>query len=236
MSVGKAIGQADWRLWRGWVAANAIGELGLGVAVAAWVFLGPAIQSAAGRLVPWAAAAWGVLAGTVIEGLWVGIAQWAVLRHVFPSGTGRAWVLATTIAACVSWSGGMAFLAASSAQAGSIPLPEASGIAQYALMMLMGAGLGLTLGIPQWWVLRRHARQAGWWVLANLVAWALGMPVLFVAALLIPKEASRVTVALVALAASVLTGAVVGAVHGLELVRVLLRLREGEGHVQSPRI
>lgn len=236
MRGGEAIVQADWRLWRRWVAANAAGELGLGVAVATWVFLGPAVQSAAGRLAPWTATACGFLAGTVIEGLCVGIAQWAVLRRVFSAGTGRAWVLATTIAACVSWSGGMAFLTASSGQAGSIPLPEASGMAQYALVMLMGAGLGLMLGTPQWWVLRRQAHQAGWWVLANLVAWALGMPVLFVVALLIPKEASRVTVALVALAASVLTGAVVGAVHGLELVRVLMRLREGEGHVQSSRI
>ncbi len=236
MPVGKANGQADWRLWRRWVAANAAGELGLGVTLAAWVFLGPAIQSAVGRLVPWAAAACGVLAGTVIEGLCVGIAQWGVLRCIFPPRTGRAWVLAATVAACVSWSGGMACLAASSAQAGSIPLPEASGVAQYALVMLMGAGLGLTLGIPQWWVLRRHVRQAGWWVLANVVAWALGMSGLFVVALLIPKDASRATVALVALAASVLAGAVVGAVHGLELVRVLLRLREGEDHVQPSRI
>jgi NhaP-type Na+/H+ or K+/H+ antiporter len=130
----------------------------------------------------------------------------------------------------------MAWLSASSAQAGSIPVPEVSSIVQLALVMVMGAGLGLTLGVPQWWVLRRYARQAGWWVLANLVAWALGMPVLLLVALQIPEEASRVTVALIALAASVLTGAAVGAVHGVELVRILLRLQQEEGHVQSSRI
>jgi hypothetical protein len=53
-----------------------------------------------------------------------------------------------------------------------------SSVVQLALVMVMGAGLGLTLGIPQWQVLKRHAWQAGWWVLANVVAWALGLPVL----------------------------------------------------------
>ena len=123
-----------------------------------------------------------------------------------------------------------------SAQAGSIPVPEVSSVVQHALVMVMGAGLGLTLGVPQWWVLRRHVRQAGWWVLANLVAWSLGMPVLLAAAFCIPVGASRSAVAVIALVGSVISGAVVGAVHGLELVRILLRLREGDGSVQSSRI
>ena len=42
--------------------------------------------------------------------------------------------------------------------------------------------------------------------------------------------------AVIALVGSVISGAVVGAVHGLELVRMLLRLREGDGRVQSSRI
>jgi hypothetical protein len=37
---------------------------------------------------------------------------------------------------------------------------------------------GASVGILQWFVLRQHTHQTGWWVLANVVAWVvLGLSV-----------------------------------------------------------
>ena len=35
------------------------------------------------------------------------------------------------------------------------------------------ATFGLSLGLPQWWILRRQVRRAGLWILFSLVGWAL---------------------------------------------------------------
>jgi len=32
---------------------------------------------------------------------------------------------------------------------------------------------GLSLGLPQWWILRRHIGRAGLWILFSVVGWAL---------------------------------------------------------------
>jgi len=42
------------------------------------------------------------------------------------------------------------------------------------LSAVLGAALGASLGIAQWLVLRRQVSRAGWWVLANTVAFAVG--------------------------------------------------------------
>ncbi len=42
------------------------------------------------------------------------------------------------------------------------------------LSAVLGAVLGALLGIAQWLVLRRQISRAGWWVLANTVAFAVG--------------------------------------------------------------
>ena len=42
------------------------------------------------------------------------------------------------------------------------------------LSAVLGAVLGASLGIAQWLVLRRQVSRAGWWVLANTVAFAVG--------------------------------------------------------------
>ena len=35
------------------------------------------------------------------------------------------------------------------------------------------AAFGLFLGVPQWWVFRRHMKRAGLWVLFSLIGWML---------------------------------------------------------------
>jgi hypothetical protein len=62
--------------------------------------------------------------------------------------------------------------------ANSAPAPEISDTLVYLLAAAMGLVLGPVLGVPQWWVLRRHVAHAWWWIPANAAAWALGMPVI----------------------------------------------------------
>ena len=43
---------------------------------------------------------------------------------------------------------------------------------------LAGAVIGLSVGLTQWLVLRRHGEGAGWWVPANVAAWALAWTII----------------------------------------------------------
>lgn len=90
------------------------------------------------------------------------------------------------------------------------------------LVLLLAAGLGLVAGavlsFAQWWVLRKHAARAGWWVPAHMLAWLVGMPIIFWGIDL--AQAGRPLVQTAGLLAGclLLTGAVVGAIHGTVLV------------------
>jgi hypothetical protein len=85
----------------------------------------------------------------------------------------------------------------------------------------MGLILGAILGVPQWRVLRRHLSGSGWWVPANAVAWAVAMPLIFLAAgMPLPQDALAPLLAVVA-AIIAGAGAIAGAIHGIVLVRLL---------------
>jgi hypothetical protein len=90
----------------------------------------------------------------------------------------------------------------------------------YGLAFLMGLVLGSVLGFAQWLAWRRHVRGAALWMPAKALAWAFGMLVIFVG--IDPAIGGgfglrAVTILVFTLA---LAGAVVGAIHGLALVRL----------------
>ncbi len=90
----------------------------------------------------------------------------------------------------------------------------------------MGLVLGAVLGYPQYRVLRRAVQGAWLWIPANCLAWALGMPVIFamVDRAYAAYAAGSIAGAVVVLAGTLaLAGAVVGAVHGLALVKLASR-------------
>jgi hypothetical protein len=221
----------DWGLWRRWVAANAFGELGLAAALVVGLSLAATVEARAG---PWAAAAVAIAAGTLIEGLWVGLAQWWVLRRALPGLSRGAWLLATLIGGFVSWTFGMlpSTLMAGADQAGAA-VAGVSGATELILAALLGAAVGPVLGIPQSVALRKHVPKAAWWIVANSAAWALGMPVVFAAMGGIGSGACRLRVVALAVFAAVAAGAVVGAVHGYALLR-LLALRRATGKDAPP--
>jgi hypothetical protein len=214
--------------WLRWVAANAAGELvGLGgtALLAALLFtrMGGDASSVPATLT---GAALVVAAGALVEGMAVGGAQWVVLRRALPGLSGRRWMGMTALGAGVAWALGMVpstlMSIASDGPQSAAPPAEPSEAVVYALAALMGLALGPVLGLPQWLALRRHVAHAGWWIAANALAWALGMPIIFAGVSLVVDGhgplAARAGGAAGTLA---LAGAVVGAVHGLFLLRLL---------------
>jgi hypothetical protein len=99
-----------------------------------------------------------------------------------------------------------------------------SDAAQLALAVPLGLVAGVILGFPQWRILRRSVKRATWWVLANALAWAVGMPLVFVAAGVRP-EGSALQVAALVVGSLAAAGAAVGAIHGAFLCRLTRQIQ-----------
>jgi hypothetical protein len=229
-------------LWRRWVVANAVGEL-IGLGLTFLVGFGAfAVLGELDGLGPTLGLGALMVATGAIEGTVVGLAQWQALQSRAPaqrtaqfaaqqtaqppalSGIPRrVWWSATLRGALIAWFLGalpsiLINIAGDPAGGAAEPMPEPSLTTVLLLAAGMGAVLGVVLALPQWAVLRRHVVRAGLWIPANSLAWALGMPLIF-AGVNAAQATSSVVVALATIAiALILSGAVVGAVHGVVLV------------------
>jgi hypothetical protein len=217
----------NFPLWLRWVGANSLAEgLGLGATLAVDFVIMSRLMNAPGVLTSLLSIPLVTVSGA-IEGALVGLLQWSVLRRAFPLFARRAWVLATVAGALVAWFLGSlpgTLMDMGAAESGA-PVQEPPAAVVLLLAAGMGAFLGLVLGYPQWRVLRRAAPGAWLWLPANCAAWALGMPAVFAAIDLAQRSASLPVALLIALAGLLVTGALVGAVHGLALVRLAARSR-----------
>lgn len=164
-----------------------------------------------------------IAAGTLCEGVLVGYAQGAVLRQRLPSLPIRRWVRATAIGAGAAWILGMipSTVAALSESSGASSPPPFEGPLVYVAAAGMGLTLGVILGLPQWLQLRAYAKRSLRWVGANAIAWAAGMVIIFAGAGSTPANASVGLVIAIIAAVCLFAGLVVGAVHGLILIRIL---------------
>lgn len=210
-------------LWLQWVGANALGELaGLGGVV--MVVAALASQS-------WSPPALVLLAGMVAlgttEGAVVGVAQWLVVRQVLAL-RARPWVAATALGAAAAWALGMlpgTIMAMAGPTGAESAPPEIPAAAQAGLAAGLGAVAGAVLAVFQWRLLRRHVPHAIRWIPANAAAWALGMPLVFRVAGSAPPEGASASFVAEALVWIAVVGGVVGAVHGLVLVRLVVPRR-----------
>jgi hypothetical protein len=217
-------------LWLRWVGANALAELlGLGATFGVGVLLFTRLGELRGP-----AAIGGLLLMTatgLIEGAVVGLLQWGVLRRPFPRVTRCAWLVATLIGVLVAWFLGSlpATLIDMGADAAQAPAQEPEAWVVSTMAAAMGLVLGAILALPQWRVLRRAVGRAWVWLPANSAAWGAGMPIVFAAADLAYRAGTVWGAVGVMALALALTGAVVGAVHGLALVWLASRARIEEG-------
>ncbi len=213
--------QSSQKFWLQWVGANVLAEvIGLGFTVFVVVTIFPQTDAGTGTLAVIGATLLLIATGA-FEGVCVGTLQWAVLKQRLPAIRLRAWVLPTLIGALVAWTLGMLpstimNLAEASSPTGA-PVAEPSTVVVYLLAVVMGLGLGAVLGVPQWMTLKQHVPQAGLWILANALAWAVGMPIIFIGIDMIVAMGTSVIVVAV-LRTLILTGLAVGSIHGLFLV------------------
>lgn len=223
------VGQSWWngQLWSRWIFANAVGELlGLSLAAIAGATLVRTIEKEPGAWAILLGAGLMILVGT-FEGVVVGVAQWLVLRHWLPELSRRVWVLATAAGAFAAWVLGMFPSTAMSLQTplqtgnAAAPPPEFNDLIVYGLAALLGIVAGAILGFPQWLALRRYFKKARLWVAANSLAWAVGMPIVFIGAGSVPDGAVGAQIAAIIAATIFCAGAAVGAIHGIALLWLL---------------
>lgn len=212
------------RVWLDWVAANAVAEfVGLGVVAGIGFLLFRQIADPqTWQQAVLIAAAFVVLGA--LEGLVVGVAQASVLRRLLPAV--RGWVGATVIGAMAAWAIGM--LPSTVASLLGTPSTDPAPEPPLWLVLLLAAGLGAVAGpilaMFQWRSLKRVLSADAWlWLPANAAAWCLGMPVVFLGAQANEITSSPGLIAFLVGLALLVAGAVVGAVHGWFLIRLVER-------------
>jgi hypothetical protein len=212
---------SNFTFWIQWTLANAIGELiGLGTVFIVGFFFFNSFGEPRGALALIGVALL-VIVLAIYEGAAVGLAQWIVLRHSLRGLSRRSWLLATIVGAVVAWILGMIPSTLFSFDEEASTTTEPAMILVLGVAAIMGAALGVVLAAAQWWVLRNHVSKALVWLLANAVAWAVAMPLIFWMVGATIGE-SRALGAIVTLVAGIgAAGAVVGGIHGLFLVRLL---------------
>lgn len=203
------------RFWLQWVFANALAELvGLG-AIAALGYLVTKQLGEPGDVATTLMSATLFIVLGAIEGLVIGFAQNRVLRQAVPQLTG--WIQATVVGAVACWAVGMVpstVMSVFSRESGAAP-PEISESLRFLLAVCLGVVAGPLLAFFQWRRLRRLVPRRAWlWLPANGLAWAIGMPIIFYAAHWAAGQTDTLAVAGMVGLSFLLTGAVVGAVHG----------------------
>lgn len=146
------------------------------------------------------------------------------MRKIINRITKRTWILATLIGAVIAWTLGMLPSTIMSLTNQGESTPTAMSEFQVILLAgIMGIVLGLILAIPQWIILRKYLERANWWLGANSVAWAVGMPIVFFIAGSISEGAAKLQIITTLLLGLAINGAIVGAIHGWVLIYMVLK-------------
>jgi hypothetical protein len=121
----------------------------------------------------------------LVEGACLGLAQWLVLRRVFPRLPLRHWVIFTAVGAALAWVIGMG--------AGShAPAMDPPPMVLVAIIMAAGLVLGALLGAAQALALRRHVAGVGPWIFASALGWMIGLLFAFVGVALTPEPGASI--------------------------------------------
>jgi hypothetical protein len=148
-----------------------------------------------------------IVAGGLVEGVALGVAQSATLARRWPALRRGRYALATIVVAGLGWAAGSAPSVFAADDGGAEP--------PLALMLAGGAGIGLVmgplLGAAQAWTMRPAVRHPWRWVAANAVAWPPVMVAIFLGASR-PDEGWSVPAVL---GVGAVTGLVAGSLLGL---------------------
>jgi len=214
----------SFSLWLYWILANSVGELvGLGAVFLIATGIAPGIETYMGRIADLVIAGILIIVGTLVEGSVLGTVQWMVIQQLNKELKWLAWVNATLIGVFIAWA------------LGSIPstlidfgvagikstLGNTNYIGNYALVGALGLILGAAIGLPQWLLLRLYFDKSEWWVPANAIAWMVGMSLIFIGIDLASRLDQGFKTISVLVVSLLITGAVVGAIIGIALLRMI---------------
>lgn len=116
----------------------------------------------------------------LVEGACLGLAQWLVLRRIFPRLPLRHWVLFTAVGAALAWVIGMG--------AGThAPALAPPAVVLVVIVMAAGLVLGALLGAAQALALRRHIGGVGPWIFASALGWMIGLLFAFIGVAMTPE-------------------------------------------------
>jgi hypothetical protein len=101
-----------------------------------------------------------VLGGEIGVGIFIGLAQWLILRRYFPQAWW--WILASAAGWIVGWV---------IITSGLILSPGDTSFTA----IISGAIFGLTMGVAQWIILRRWVRLSSLWILLSIPGWTIGL-------------------------------------------------------------
>lgn len=161
-----------------------------------------------------------------LEGGLIGYFQWRVLRRLFPTMSGSAWVGASIIAAgsglVLSWlPTSFALTTALASRIGDLtPAPAAV----LRLCLVTGALVGLVWGVAQYTVLHLHVHRAGSWITASIFSWTISFIFLYIAAFWPDRTTDPLTQITLGGFAGLFLGFVIGVVQGRVLTRANSRL------------
>jgi hypothetical protein len=216
--------QAERTLWLRWVAANGLGEMfGLGLTFA----VGAAIISRMGdqqNLTAILVAFLVAIASGAIEATIVGLAQWWAMHPWFPMISRRAWWLGTLVGALLAYV--MGYMPSTLMSLGEQASQSQAAVAEPAqwIVLLLAAGLGAVggavLSFAQWLTMRKKVARAFLWIPANMLAWMVGMPIIFWGIDAAQRLSGLFWQILFMAGVLLLAGLVVGAIHGAFLVRL----------------
>ncbi len=217
-------------LWLKWVAANTLGEMiGLGTTIAVLGLGLSVINGISGVLGILAGYGLAIITG-ILEATVVGWAQWRVLNPWLPKITFKAWWVATLIGALIAYCLGYLPSTIMSLQDQSTQSTAVESEQWVIFLLAAGMGLvgGLILSYYQWRVLRKHVNGSRVWLPANMLGWMLGMPLIFWGIDMAQKITDPAPQILLMVGVLLVTGAIVGAVHGVSLVQLVKKPIQAE--------
>jgi deazaflavin-dependent oxidoreductase (nitroreductase family) len=151
-----------------------------------------------------------VVAGGLVEGTALGVAQSAGLREWLPDRARRVWVAVTVAVAGLGWAG--------ASLPGTLAGGDSSGQPPWLLVIAgalgLGAVMGVVLGAAQVPVLRGHVAHPWRWVAANAAAWPAAMAAIFVGATAPSADWPAPAVVVLGTGTGLVAGALLGVVSG----------------------
>lgn len=201
--------------WRKWIINYSLGELiGIGIAASIGRFLfvsfpenSAVSQSALTVIILFVAG--------IAEGLILGYIQWKSLSKFVPGFTPMLWIFVTTFSTLAGWlfilPPGVMFIAFLS------KISLISTYSSYLYTMLVGIAFGGLIGIPQFFIIRKHFKNAAIWIVTNAIGWMLSFLIVYSALLLLNYATSFIQNFLLIALACILSGLVQGFVTGTSL-------------------